>query len=371
MKKQYIVVAVLVLIVIGFLVSKDNTPVSTEKIRIGSVISLTGFASPWGEYARNGINLAVKNINNAGGIDGKMVEVVIEDDQTDGKQAVSAYNKLLSIDKVQGVIGGVFDFTAQPLFPLALSNKLALISPSNFRIAGGFDLNDQSFVMLPDFNKVIRQLKTYVVGEQVKKLAVVHFKSTFGNEIANTLNAVVKEIGNQSDLVNEEYTKIGGNDFRTLIIKLKSQKVDAVFLDMVGDDPLNFLVQSKQLSFKPKFISYNGITDAFANEKDKSLLEGVVVLNWEVSSAKFIDLYKNTYNIEPTKSADKYFDSVYVLAQAISRTSDLSKVSAYLSETKFTTPNGLITFTKEHSAETTPVQINIITGGVQVPYKVK
>ncbi len=332
---------------------------------------MTGFASPWGEYAKNGIELAVKQINDAGGIDGKKVEVVIEDDHTDGKQAVSAYNKLLSLDKVQGVIGGVFDFTAQPLIPLALSNKVAFISPSNFRIAGGFELNDQSFVMLPDFNKVIRQLKTYIVGAQVKKLAVVHFTSTFGNEIANTLDAVVKEVGNPAGIVNEEYTKIGGNDFRTTIAKLKSQKVDAVFLDMVGDDPLNFLVQSKQLSFKPTFISYNGITDAFASEKDRTLLEGVVVLNWEVSSPEFVKLYQAAYGILPTKSADKYYSSVYVLAKAISEGvsgKDLSMVAPFIAKTTFVTPNGPVVFTKEHSAENVPVQINVIKGGVLVPF---
>jgi ABC-type branched-subunit amino acid transport system substrate-binding protein len=209
------------------------------------------------------------------------------------------------------------------------------------------------------------------VGEQVKKLAVVHFKSTFGNEIANTLNTVVKEVANQSGIVNEEYTKIGGNDFRTMIIKLKSQKVDTVFLDMVGDDPLNFLVQSKQLSFKPKFISYNGITDAFANEKDKSLLEGVVVLNWEVSSPAFIELYKSAYGVDPTKSADKYFDSVYVLAQSITHSSDLPGVAGYIGQNTFTTPNGSVVFTKEHSVETIPVQINVIKNGTQVPYLAK
>jgi ABC-type branched-subunit amino acid transport system substrate-binding protein len=97
---------------------------------------------------------------------------------------------------------------------------------------------------------------------------------------------IQKENG-QSGIIDEEYAKIGGNDFRTTITKLKAQKVDAVFLDMVGDDPLNFVVQSKQLGFKPTIISYNGLTDAFANEKDKSLLEGIVIINWEITSPAF------------------------------------------------------------------------------------
>jgi branched-chain amino acid transport system substrate-binding protein len=365
MKKIIIGIIIIVLIVIG--VSLNSNMGSNETIKIGSVISLTGFAAPWGEYAKNGMELAVKNINDKGGIDGRKVELVIEDDHTDGKEGVSAYNKLVSVDKIQGVIGGVFDFTAQPLIPLALNSKLALISGSNFRIAGGFDLNEQTFVMFPDFNKVLRELKTYIQKENIKKLAVVHFQSTFGNEIAKTLDGVMKENG-QSGIINEEYAKIGDNNFRTTIAKLKAQGVEAVFLDMVGNDPVNFLIQSKQLGFKPKFIGYNGLTDSFTQEKDKSILEGVVILNWEVSSAEFIKLYKTAYTIEPTKSADKYFDAVYVLANAIANSQDQTQVASYISKNSFITPNGTIKFTSDHAVENVPVEIQVIKNGVATKY---
>ena len=364
MKKIIIAIVIVALVAIG--ISTANNKGSNETIKIGATVSLTGFAAPWGEYAKNGLQLAVKNINEKGGIKGKKVELIIEDDHTDGKDAVTAYNKLVSLDKVQGVIGGVFDFTAQPLIPLAQSNKLTLIS-KNFRIAGGFDLNDQSFVMLPDFSKVIRELKGYIQKENIKNLAVVHFQSTFGNEIAKTLDAVMKENG-QKGIVNEEYAKIGDNNFRTTIAKLKSQGVEAVFLDMVGNDPVNFLVQSKQLGFKPKFISYNGVTDSFAEETDKSLLEGIVILNWEISSSEFTKLYKAEYNLEPTKSADKYFDAVYVLANAIANSSDQTQVASYISKNSFTTPNGTLKFTSDHAVETVPVEIQVIKSGVAVKY---
>ena len=361
-------IAVLVVIIAMTVSShKTSTAVSTQPIKIGAVLSLTGFAAPWGEYQKKGIELAVKTINDKGGIDGRKVEVTIEDDTTDGKNAVSAYSKLVNINNVQGVIGGVFDFTAQPLIPLALNNKIPLISASNFRIAGGFDLNDQSFVMMTDFNKVIRGLKTYLAGNNTKKLAVVHFKSTFGKEIAKTLEAVAKENG-LSGIIDESYGQIGTNDFKTTIAKLKQQGVDTVFLDMVGNDPVNFLKRSKELGFTPKIISYNGITDSFVNETDKSLLEGVVILNWEINSAEFTSLYKAQYDAVPAKSADKAFDAVYVLATALVHTSDSSPVASYIANNEFTTPNATIKFTPDHAVQNTPVEIDIVKGGVLVPY---
>lgn len=362
---------VIVIAIIAVLASKHSyapQATNTNPIKIGAVLSLTGFAAPWGEYAKNGVNLAVKTINDAGGINGRQVQVTIEDDNTDGKTAVSAFNKLLTVNGVQGVIGGVFDFNAQPLIPLALNDKLPFISPSNFRIAGGFDLNDQSFVMLTDFNKTILKLQPYITSSSIKKLAVVHYQSTFGNEIAKTLEGVMKGLG-KGGIIDNPYPAIGNNDWKTTILKLKSAGADAVFLDMVGDDPITFLRQAKQLGFSPIVMTYNGIQDALTAQTDKSLLDGVVVLNWEVTTPEFADMYQKAYGIAPTKSADKYFEAVYVMAQALAHATDPSQAAAYIAANSFPTPNGTITFASDHSVSDVPAQIQVFKNGVEVPWK--
>ncbi len=358
------VVAIIIIVIIGVSVSRPSQkPQSNNPIKIGAVLSLSGFAAPWGEYGKNGINLAVKNINDAGGINGRKVEVIFEDDHTDGKLAVSAFNKLVTIDHVNGVIGGVFDFTAQPILPIALNDKIAFVSPSNFRIAGGFDLNDQSFVMLTDFDKTIQKIKPFIASSTIKKLAVVHYQSSFGVEIEKTLAGVMKDLG-RADVIDNPYTQIGDNDWKTTIIKLKNKGVDGVFLDMVGNDPLTFLKQAKQLGFTPIVMSYNGALDAFANETDKSPLNNVVILNWEVTTKLFADMYQKAYNMTATKSVDKFFDATYVLAQAIAHSSDNSQVASYIAKTKFTTPNGTISFAPNHSVEDINVQVQVMKDGV-------
>ena len=369
-KISWSIIAIILVVIVGVSISRNtNTQqTSTNPIKIGAVLSLTGFAAPWGEYGKQGIELAVKTINDAGGINGRPVQVTIEDDHTDGKDAVSAFNKLRSVNGVQGIIGGVFDFTAQPLIPLALNSKLPFISGSNFRIAGGFDLNDQSFVMLTDFNKTIRKIEPYIASSSIKKLAVIHFKSTFGGEIAKTLDGVMKDLG-KGGIVDEPYAQIGNNDFKTTIITLKKQRVDAVFLDMVGNDPLNFLRQAKQLGFAPTIMSYNGALDAFANETDKSLLNNVVILNWEITTPEFSNMFTKAYGVEATKSADKYFDAVYVMAQGIANSADPSDVSAYIAKNSFMTPNGTISFTADHAVKDTNVQVQVMENGVAVPWK--
>jgi len=364
-----VVIVVILLIVTVSKSSKrgDVTTTTKEPIKIGVVTSLTGAAAPWGEYGKKGVDLAVKIINDRGGINGRQVTVIMEDDRTDGKVGVSAYNKLVSIDKVDGVIGGVFDFTAQPLIPLAVTNKLTLISPANFQITGGFDMNEYTFVMMPAFGTVIRHLKDYIASSTIKKLAVVHFKSTFGGEIAKTLNDVSKELG-RGEIVDESYTQIGNNDFRTTITKLKKAGVDAVFLDMLANDPVNFLKRAREQGFKPTIITYNGALDSFANETDKSLLEGAVILNWELNSQEFNDLFMKEYGVIPAKSADKWFDAVYVMATAISKNTDRTKVANYIETNSFVTPNAAINFTAVHAPLLIPVETAIMKGGVLVPW---
>lgn len=363
-------VVTIIVIIIGVFIlrsSHNTSQTSGNPIKIGAVLSLTGGAAPWGEYAKNGINLAVKTINANGGINGRQVQVTIEDDATDGKQSVSAWDKLVTVDGSQGIIGGVFDFTAEPLIPLALSNNIPFISPSNFRIAGGFDLNEQSFVMLSDMNKTVQKLQPYLASSTIKKLAIVHYQSTFGSEISKTLVGVMNTMGRMA--LDNPYPQIGNNDWKTTIIKLKSEGVDGVFLDMIGNDPRVFLEQAKQLGYFPTVMTYNGIQDAFAGQNDKSLLNGVVVLNWEVTPPVFADMYNRAYNTQATKSADKYFEAVYVMASALANASSSSEVASYITSNSFETPNGTVTFAPDHSVSGVPVVIEVYKDGVPVAWQ--
>ena len=98
-------------------------------------------------------------------------------------------------------------------------------------------------------------------------------------------------------------------------------------------------------------------------------LFGVVILNWEVTTPDFSNMFKKDYGIEATKSTDKYFDAVYVMAQAIANSSDTSQVSAYITKNTFTTPNGTISFTADHAVKDTTVQIQVMNGGVPVVWR--
>lgn len=371
MKKIIGIAAIIIIVSIAFwAVSSEKTRrlSSNEPIKIGAVLSLTGDAAPWGESSKNGIDLAVKTINQNGGIDGRLVEVVFEDDHTNGKDAVSAYNKLVKVDNVSGIIGSVFDFTTQPLLPLAETDKIALITPSNFRIAGSFELGSQSFALLTNFDDMVRYYRDYLAQDKIKNLAVVHYTSTWGVEISKVMGEIMSSYG-KAKPIEEIYTNIGGNDFKTVILKLKNAGVDTVFFDMLGEDSVNFLKRSKELGFNPTMLTYTGALESFAQEKDKSLIEGVAVVNWEITSPQFNALYEKEYGKPAGKSADKAFDALYVMANAIAKASSAGEVALYIADHTFVTPNAEISFTPEHTVSSTPIQIEIIKNGVSVPWR--
>lgn len=371
LKSRKIILALVVLLVIVggiYIAAKSRQSTPGGPIKIGAILSMTGPAASFGESNQKGIALAVDEINSKGGINGRKIEVITEDDHTSAKDAVSAWNKLVSVDGVQGIIGGLWDFNMQSIIPLALSSKVVLISPTNLRIAGSLDMNDQSFVMLSDFNKAILDLKPAIESRKLKRIAVVRYASGFGREITKTLKQIMDETGGQI-VADEEYGQLGGNDFRTTILKLQTKHPDGVFIDMIGPDILNFLRRSNELDFHPVVMSHVDIVDSLENPNvDKKLLNGVVVLNWQVVSPGFANLFEAKYGIAPERSADKSYDAVYVLTNAISRTNNKSEVAGYIASHVFKTINGEIKFTPEHSSENSPVAIQIIKNGELVPF---
>ena len=365
MNNKYIlgIIAVVVVVIIIIMGVRNSSNESGDVIKIGAIISETGVASAFGEMAHKGLSLAEEEINENGGINGKLVKIIYEDDQTDPKVSSGLFQKVTGIDHVGGIIGSNFDFVTQPLFSLAKTNKVVVISPSNPRIPGAFDTNEYSFVMMTDFDSIIRSFKSYLQTTDYNKLGILRFESSFAEQIQSTLGDIQTELGKPA-IVFETYKQIGNNDFKTQILKLKQAQADLVFLDMIGPDPVTFTSQAKALGYTPKIISHIGLQDALSmTDVDPNIFNGVVLINWNASPEVFATKFEAKYGIKPDKSADKAYDAVYVLAQAIAESSNTSDVASKLESELFTTPNGEFSFSPEHSAKSTAVLIQKVVNG--------
>ncbi len=374
MKKIYKIIIVLLIVIVAVTVfwqsNNNHKKQVNNPIKIGAILSLTGVAADFGDMSQKAIKLAVEEINQNGGIDGRLVELYIEDDQTTPQTAISAYQKLNSINHADAIVGGLFDFTAQPLFPIAEQNKKVFISPVNFQIDNSFEMNKYSFVMYPKFSKVISELDSVIKDKNVKHLGMIRYKSSFGESIQSTLSQIMQ---NKGELTVETYSTIGSSDFRTNILKLKDKNLDSVFLDMLDFDIVKYISIAESLQFKPQVIAYTTLRDVFNNPKvDKSKLEGAIMIDWEVPSDEFIKRFESKYGEKPRRGANKSYDAVYVLAEAIAKANTEDGVATYLEKNSFTTVNGKTAFDESHAVENTPINIyQIVNGEMEVVKSVR
>ena len=367
--KNIVIGIVFIAVLIGtyaFLRQTDSSPITgKEPIKIGTILSETGIAAAFGENAKLGAMLAVEEINNNGGIDGREVVLISEDDQTDPKTAVGLYKKVTSIDRVDAIIGSNFDFVVIPLFEEAKKHNTVVVTPTSPRIAGAVDTNVNSFTMLTDFSEIIFMLRDYLSGTPYQNMAVIHYNSAFGSEIVKTINAINAELG-KSAVIDLTYNEFGVGDWTPYILKMKKDNVDLVFADMLGTDYLKFATQAKQLGLTAQLTTSMDVREGLKDtSNDLRALEGTVVLNWDVLGNN--EVFKNKFYTKFGRESDHFaaqsYVAVYVLANAVHGAETKADIQKILETETFNTPFGAFSFTDDHTLAETSVAIQIIKNG--------
>ena len=152
MKKIFLVM----LLVTAFIVGCGKKSADGNVIKIGVIAPLTGNYAQYGTAVKEGVELKVDAINNAGGINGKKIELVIADSKGDVQESVNAFKKMVSQDKVSVVIGEVVSATSQAISGLAQQAKIPLISATatSLDVTKGKGQNPQA-IFIPDYYNTI------------------------------------------------------------------------------------------------------------------------------------------------------------------------------------------------------------------------
>ena len=201
--------------------------VHADSVKIGFNVPLTGFAAADGKSALNGIKLAVKQANQAGGINGKMIELVVYDDQASPKQAVPISNKLIEKDKVVAAISGSYSGATRAAAGVFQSAEIPYIS---------------AYAVHPEITKAGNYVfRTSFMGEvqgragakligatlQRKRVVLITLKNDFGKSLA----AGFKEAAGQFNLqiVNEYEYSIKDRQFGPIVAKVKADAPEAIY----------------------------------------------------------------------------------------------------------------------------------------------
>jgi len=166
-----------------------------KEIKIGVILPLTGDAAKYGQSAKKGMKLAVDEINNKGGINNQRVILIIEDSQGQVKNGVSAFNKLITIDKVPIVVGELLSSITLAIAPIANEKKIIVLSPAStapkITEAGDYifrnvasDIVEGQIMAEYAFNKL-----------QYKKIAILYINNDYGDGLRNSFKQKIISLG--------------------------------------------------------------------------------------------------------------------------------------------------------------------------------
>ena len=295
-----------------------------KTIVIGGSGPLTGSAAQYGVGVKNAIELAVKEINAAGGVNGNTLKLVFEDDEADpGDKAVNAYNTL----KDQGMqifLGTVTTGSCLAVIDKSKADNIFQFTPS----ASAQDViaNDNCFqICFTDPNQG-KASADYIADNKVAtKVGVIYDSSdAYSSGIYNAFKKEAQAKG--LELVSEQsFTKDSKTDFSAQIADCKNKGAELVFLPIYYQEASLILTQSNNVGYAPKFFGCDGLDGITSIENfDTALAEGVMLLTPFAADSKdqatqdFVKAYKEAYNGEtPNQFAADAYDGVKILAKLI------------------------------------------------------
>ncbi len=320
-KKVLAVVMALALVVTCFAACGETA--STEKVlKIGGIGPTTGGAAVYGQAVKNGAELAVAEINAAGGINGVQIEFQWQDDEHDAEKAVNAYNTLKDWG-MQILVGTVTTAPCLSVIESTNADNIFQITPS--ASAADCVKYDNCFqVCFTDPNQGVASADYIADNGLATKVAVIYNSSdAYSSGIYNNFKteAAAK---NLAIVAEEAFTSDSSQDFSVQLNAAKSAGADLVFLPIYAQEASLILQQAKTIGYETKFFGCDGLDGVLSIDGfDASLAEGVMLLTpfardaSDEATQKFVAAYDAQYAPETLNQfgADAY-DAVYIIKAA-------------------------------------------------------
>lgn len=306
-----------------------------DKYYIGGIGPTTGATAIYGTAVKNGAQIAVDEINAAGGINGKQIEYRFEDDQNDAEKSVNAYNTL----KDWGMQMLVGTTTTAPCIAVAgktASDNLFQITPSASAPSVLSSGNGNIFqVCFTDPNQGIASAQYIAENKLAKKIGIIYDSSdVYSSGIEEKFEAEAKDKGLQI-VSKAAFTADSKTDFGTQLQKAKDAGADLLFLPIYYQEASIILKQADTMGYKPKFFGVDGMDGILTVENfDTKLAEDVMLLTPFAADAKdktvqnFVKTYKEKYKDTPNQFAADSYDAVYALKAAIEESKATTDMSA-------------------------------------------
>lgn len=293
---------------------------------IGGIGPTTGTAATYGEAVKNGAELAVKEINDAGGINGVPIRFEWQDDESDAEKSVNAYNTLK--DKGMQILMGTV--TSQPCAAVVAetsSDNMFQLTPSGSAVES--IAGDNAFrVCFSDPNQGIGSADYMAEHYAGKTVGVIYNSSDVYSSGIYEKFAGEADVKGVEIVAAEAFTKDAKTDFTVQLQKIKESGADILFLPIYYEEAALILTQADQIGLDVTFFGCDGLDGVVTQLGDNAeLAEGVILLTPFAADAKdektqtFTASYKEAYDgLVPTQFAADAYDAIYIIKAAIEKT---------------------------------------------------
>ena len=339
---------------------------------IGAALSLTGPAASYGAQQRAGIQAAVDEVNQAGGV---KLTVLIEDDASTKEQGITVFQKFINRDKVSAIIGPTLSNTASAADPLAQQAKVPVLGVSNTAAAGITDIG----------NYIWRDSLTeaqVIPGAFKKAKEKLNFKTAgvlYGNDDVFTkagYDVMQKALADQGvKVVGTQTFAKPDRDYNAQLTALIGAKPDVLVVSALADNAASIVSQARQRGWTGPILGGNGFNSPAFIKNAGAAAEGVMVgtswnsLSQEPANQKFLAAMKKA-GVNPDQFSAQAYTGVIILAEAVKQSGGKvgrEEIEAGLGKVKdLDTPLGKFSFTPNRDAQHEPSVQQVKDGKFQI-----
>jgi branched-chain amino acid transport system substrate-binding protein len=326
----------------------------SDTIKIGWFGPLTGPTATDGTHSRDAALLAVEKFNKEGGLNGKKVELVAEDDQGKPEEALKAVQKLINNDKVIAIVGGAYSGPSKTVAPKVQEAKVPMtvayaVHP---QVTQGGDYVNRVIYTGPVQGKAMADFAVNDLGK--KNIAVLYVEIDYGKSIFGAFKEEVEKLG--AKVVIDRPFKMGDKDFSSILTAVKQQNPDALYVVGYYNEAAAIVKQAKELGIDAQLLGVDGFDSPKYLELGKANTEGSIFTTSFYTSderpvvQEFVKAWHEKYQGEPDMLSSQSYDAAMVILEALKKAgADKEKLKDAINATKdFEGTSGKITFGPDH-----------------------
>ncbi|HEV7376669.1 MAG TPA: ABC transporter substrate-binding protein [Pyrinomonadaceae bacterium] len=361
----------LMLVLALTLISACQQKGASNTVKVGVFMPQTGATATFGISSVNAIRMAAEEVNAAGGINGKQVELVVYDDRSDAQEAATVVTKLVSQDGVSAILGEVASTRSIAAAPIAQSNKVPMLTPSstNPEVTKKGDYIFRSCFTDPVQGEAIAKFAATKLNAKRAAL-LIDKKNDYSVGLGNFIKESYGKMGGQ--IVVEQFYQEGDTDFNAQLTSIKGSNPDVIFVPGYYTEIGLIAQQAKRQGINAPLLGGDGWDSPRLYEIGGTSLIGSYFSNHysaddpDPAVQKFVGSYKSKYGQVPDALAATAYDAALILFDAIKRanSTDGTAIRDALAKTvNFKGVTGIVTINSQRDAVKPIIMIKVEEGG--------